>query len=89
MPRTKKNQFKGTQRQFITEDVDSEIAEKSTSEIKLCRTASADRPRPLPGKLANFVAVEGSRIVDMELLQDALTESHLCPGGKLCFFIFL
>ena len=63
--------------------MDSEIAEKSTSERKLCRTASADRPRPLPGKLANFVAVEGSRIVDIELLQDTLTESHLCPGGKL------
>ena len=62
------------------------MAEKSSSERKLCITASADRPRPLPGKLANFVAVEGSRVVDMELLQDTLTESHLCSGGKLYFF---
>ena len=31
----------------------------------------------------NFAAVEGNRIIDMKLLQDALTDAHVCPEGIL------
>ena len=88
MPPTKKTQFKGTQRQFKTEEVDSDMAEKSSSERKLCITASADRPRPLPGKLANFVAVEGRRIVEMELFLDALTTISALEVSFIFLFFF-
>ena len=81
MPRTKTSKFKGTQRQFMTEKEGSQEAKRSSSERKLESSSSADRPTPFSKKDENFAAVEGNRIIDMKLLQDALTEAHVCPEG--------
>ena len=80
MPRVRKNRFKGIQRQFVKAEEGFEEVNKTSSEKKL---GSADRLRPIskPNVCNDFVAVEGSRVMDMGLLQDALTKAHVCPEG--------
>ncbi len=81
MPRTKKSKFGGDQRQLLAEENSKKAMSASERKIEEGRRVSgADQPRPFAKKVdENFFSVKGNRIIDMELMQDALTKAHVCP----------
>ena len=80
MPRAKKNSFKDTQRQFMRVN---ESGGKVSETVSAKKLGSANRPRRFSKPIAcnDFVAMEGSRVVDMGLLQDALAKAHIWSKG--------
>ncbi len=85
MPR-KKKAFKGVQYQNVKEIVD-EDTKKTASKKKIPgRSPDLPRPRPTPATTRNkkeLTNVEGNRIIDMKLLQQALQDAHVCQDAKL------
>ena len=89
MPRTKESKFKGTQRQFMTEKAGSEKAKRSSSERNLKRNQLISLLGHFPRRTKTLLLFEGNRIINVKLLQDALTEAHVCPEGISLTFLLI
>ena len=90
MPRAKESKFKGTQRQFMTEKAvlrkpkDRPVKGISKEENQLIGLLGH-----FPRRRKTLLLFEGNRIINMKLLQDALTEAHVCPEGISLTFLLI